>query len=69
MRAFPGAVAETVSGYGRAAADPMGGRMAGWTPADPGPLGLAGFAGSTFMLSMINAGLVVLTLMFALFTL
>ena len=31
---------------------------AGWTPADPGPLGLAGFAGTTFMLSMINSGLV-----------
>ena len=30
----------------------------GWTPADPGPLGLAAFAGTTFMLSMINAGLV-----------
>jgi uncharacterized protein len=40
------------------AAEPMGGRTAGWTPADPGPLGLAGFAGTTFMLSMINSGLV-----------
>jgi uncharacterized protein len=40
------------------AADPAGGRSAGWTPADPGPLGLAGFAGTTFMLSMINSGLV-----------
>ena len=40
------------------AADPTGGRMAGWTPADPGPLGLAAFAGTTFMLSLINAGLV-----------
>src|SRR5581483_3863886 len=40
------------------ASEPMGGRMAGWTPADPGPLGLAAFAGTTFMLSMINAGLV-----------
>ena len=40
------------------AADPAGGRLAGWTPADPGPLGLAGFAGTTFMLSMINSGLV-----------
>ena len=38
------------------AADPTGG--AGWTPADPGPLGLAAFAGTTFVLSMINAGLV-----------
>ena len=40
------------------APDPTGGRSAGWTPADPGPLGLAGFAGTTFMLSLINAGLV-----------
>ena len=40
------------------AAEPMGGRMAGWTPADPGPLGLAAFAGTTFMLSIINSGLV-----------
>jgi uncharacterized protein len=41
-----------------ATADPTGGRLAGWTPADPGPLGLAGFAGTTFMLSLVNAGLV-----------
>jgi len=40
------------------AGDPTGGRMAGWTPADPGPLGLAAFAGTTFMLSLINSGLV-----------
>jgi uncharacterized protein len=41
------------------APDPTGGRMAlGWTPADPGPLGLAGFAGTTFVLSLINTGLV-----------
>jgi succinate-acetate transporter protein len=41
------------------APDPTGGRSAGiWTPADPGPLGLAGFAGTTFVLSMINANLV-----------
>jgi uncharacterized protein len=40
------------------APDPTGGRTAGWTPADPGPLGLAAFAGTTFMLSLINAGLV-----------
>jgi succinate-acetate transporter protein len=31
---------------------------AGWTPADPAPLGLAGFALSTFVLSMMNANLV-----------
>jgi uncharacterized protein len=30
----------------------------GWTPADPGPLGLAGFAMSTFVLSMFNSQLV-----------
>lgn len=32
--------------------------VAGWRPADPGPLGLAGFALTTFVLSMFNAGLV-----------
>jgi uncharacterized protein len=31
---------------------------ASWIPADPGPLGLAGFAMSTFILSMFNADLV-----------
>ncbi len=40
------------------APDPTGGRTAGWTPADPGPLGLAAFATTTFVLSMINANLV-----------
>src|SRR4030081_2171591 len=40
------------------APDPAGGRLAGWTPADPGPLGLAAFAATTFVLSMINADLV-----------
>jgi uncharacterized protein len=41
------------------APDPMAGRGAGvWTPADPGPLGLAGFAGTTFVLSLINSNLV-----------
>jgi succinate-acetate transporter protein len=41
------------------APDPTGGRSAGvWSPADPGPLGLAAFAGTTFVLSVINAGLV-----------
>src|SRR5919206_3647883 len=29
-----------------------------WIPADPGPLGLAGFAMTTFVLSMFNAQLV-----------
>jgi succinate-acetate transporter protein len=40
------------------APDPTGGRAAGWTPADPGPLGLAAFAGTTFVLSIFNADLV-----------
>ncbi len=41
------------------AVEPTGGRTAGvWAPADPGPLGLAGFALTTFVLSMINTGLV-----------
>ena len=30
----------------------------GWSPADPGPLGLGAFALTTFVLSMFNAGLV-----------
>ncbi len=38
--------------------EPTGGRLAGWTPADPGPLGLAGFAMTTFVLSVMNANLV-----------
>jgi uncharacterized protein len=41
--------------------DPTQGQSAGnatWTPADPGPLGLAGFALTTFILSMFNAHLV-----------
>jgi len=29
-----------------------------WTPADPGPLGLAGFAMTTFVLSMFNSNIV-----------
>ena len=42
-----------------AAEDPTAGRTAGaWTPADPGPLGLAAFALTTFVLSMINTNLV-----------
>jgi hypothetical protein len=40
------------------APDPTGGRLAGWVPADPGPLGLAGFAMTTFVLSMYNANLI-----------
>ena len=36
-----------------AAAETAG--RAGWTPADPGPLGLAAFAGTTFVLSLVNS--------------
>src|ERR1700693_3440082 len=39
-------------------ADPTAGATAGWKPADPGPLGLAGFAMTTFVLSVMNANLV-----------
>jgi succinate-acetate transporter protein len=35
-----------------------GDRLGGWTPADPGPLGLGAFAMTTFVLSMFNANLV-----------
>lgn len=39
--------------------DPTAGTGAGiWKPADPGPLGLAGFAMTTFILSMFNANLI-----------
>ena len=41
-----------------AAEDPTASVRAGWTPADPGPLGLAAFATTTFILSMINANLI-----------
>lgn len=42
------------------APDPTGGRgaIAHWSPADPGPLGLAAFAMTTFVLSLMNANLV-----------
>ena len=38
--------------------EPAESSRGGWKPADPGPLGLAGFALTTFILSMFNAGLV-----------
>ena len=38
--------------------DPTSGRGISWSPADPGPLGLAAFALTTFVLSMINANLI-----------
>jgi succinate-acetate transporter protein len=31
-----------------------------WTPADPGPLGLAGFAMTTFLLSLVNSNAIAL---------
>ncbi len=41
------------------APDAVAGRSAGaWVPANPAPLGLAGFAMTTFVLSMMNANLV-----------
>jgi uncharacterized protein len=40
------------------ATESAGARVAGWIPADPGPLGLAGFAATTFVLSLINSNLV-----------
>lgn len=52
---------ETVSVPRREAAprrEPSAEPAAGWKPADPGPLGLAAFALTTFVLSMFNAGLV-----------
>ena len=54
----------TVSTRGRIGnrpdADPTASAISqiGWTPADPAPLGLAGFAMTTFVLSMFNAQLV-----------
>jgi succinate-acetate transporter protein len=41
-----------------ASQEPAQSDRVGWKPADPGPLGLAGFALTTFVLSMFNAGLV-----------
>ncbi len=38
--------------------EPAAEAPAGWSPADPGPLGLAAFALTTFVLSMFNADLV-----------
>lgn len=48
-------------GIRRAPAEPTAGepvQSAAWRPADPAPLGLAGFAMTTFVLSMFNANLV-----------
>ena len=40
------------------AAESAAASISGWKPADPGPLGLAGFAMTTFVLSMFNSNLV-----------
>jgi uncharacterized protein len=49
----------TLPGVRPAVADePAERSRGGWSPADPGPLGLAGFALTTFVLSMFNTGLV-----------
>jgi len=53
-----GAVPAREADVAPAPRDPTGGTLAAWTPADPGPLGLAGFAMTTFVLSMMNANLV-----------
>jgi succinate-acetate transporter protein len=47
-------------GPGRGREQPAAGERPalGWKPADPGPLGLAAFAMTTFVLSMFNANLV-----------
>jgi succinate-acetate transporter protein len=47
----------TAGDHARAAAVHDAARS-GWTPADPGPLGLGAFALTTFVLSMFNSGLV-----------
>jgi succinate-acetate transporter protein len=51
---------ERIGRHPNADADPTASALSriGWTPADPGPLGLAGFAMTTFVLSMFNAQLV-----------
>jgi succinate-acetate transporter protein len=48
------------AGAGRRPEEPAGSvrQGLGWKPADPGPLGLAAFAMTTFVLSMFNANLV-----------
>src|SRR6476659_11466581 len=46
----------TAGEHARATSEPVA--RAGWIPAAPGPLGLAAFAMTTFVLSMFNADLV-----------
>jgi len=54
----PGASGSVPQARPPATAEPAESRSVGWSPADPGPLGLAGFALTTFVLSMFNSGLV-----------
>jgi uncharacterized protein len=54
MEAAGGTRGDPTAGGREAAAEARG----GWTVADPGPLGLAAFALTTFVLSMFNADLV-----------
>ena len=54
----PRGSAADVRAGGPSQTEPTGGVTAGWTPADPGPLGLGAFALTTFVLSMFNAQLV-----------
>ena len=56
MEAGSAARGDPTAGGREAAAEARAG--AGWTVADPGPLGLAAFALTTFVLSMFNADLV-----------
>jgi uncharacterized protein len=58
MASQPSAQEPVAQGNAPAAATSAPSAPAGWAPADPGPLGLAGFALTTFVLSMFNAGLV-----------
>jgi uncharacterized protein len=48
---------ETAPRSAREATTTPGEQTGGWRPADPGPLGLAAFALTTFVLSMFNSGL------------
>jgi uncharacterized protein len=54
----PGATPREADVAPAPATEPAGGRAVGWTPADPGPLGLAGFAATTMILSLINGNLI-----------
>jgi succinate-acetate transporter protein len=57
-RSVPGQVGEVPHVRPPVTQEPAESERGGWKPADPGPLGLAGFALTTFVLSMFNAGLI-----------